>query len=102
MTVVEVVDDEDEVVELDVDEVAGGPLDTMMVIGLFGATWMPADGLVPMTMPLGTVVEDCSTVATTKPWAARLAAALAALWPDTSGTATVAGPDDTWMSTSER
>ena len=58
------------VVVVDVDEVdedAGGPLDTTTAtVEPFDAL-VPAVGLVLMTLPMGTVDEDCCEVVTVNP-----------------------------------
>ena len=51
----------------DVDDEAGGPEDTTIATVEPFAALVPAVGLVLITLPVGTVAEDCCEVVTVNP-----------------------------------
>ena len=52
---------------VEVEVVLGGPVDTKILMVVPGATCVPASGLVLMTLPVFTVVDDWSTLVTLNP-----------------------------------
>ncbi len=55
------------VVDDEVDEVAGGPVDTVISTVEPFAAFVPAVGFVLITLPAGTLAFDCCFVDTVKP-----------------------------------